>query len=125
MRSRTWRRRGLPRAYLAYLADDAEDFGAGGMAPLYGRAAYEASVKAGKADNPKGSLLSWSPLHVKMSSDGTMAAVDGRWTYQGPPPVNGGMRLLLGGYYLRVWKKDPSGAWKIAADMATNDPAKP
>src|SRR5579862_1543229 len=33
---------GLPAAYLGYLADDAVDFGAGNMAPLYGRAAYEA-----------------------------------------------------------------------------------
>ena len=116
---------GLPAAYLGYLADDAADFGAGNMAPLYGRAAYEASVWAGKADNPKGSRLSWSPEHVKMSADGTMGAVDGTWTYQGPTPESGGPRMVLAGHYLRVWRKDAGGAWKIEADMATNDPAKP
>lgn len=117
--------KGLPAAYLSYLAEDAVDFGAGNMAPLYGRAAYEASVKAGKADNPQGSVLSWSPEHVKMSADGTMGAVDGTWTYQGPTPDSGGSRMMLSGHYLRVWKKDAGGAWKIEADMATNDPAKP
>jgi ketosteroid isomerase-like protein len=115
--------KGLPTAYLSYLAEDAVDFGTGGMAPLYGRAAYEASVRAGKADNPKGSVLSWSPEHVKMSADGTMGAVDGTWTFLGVPPTDGSARLRLSGHYLRVWKKDASGAWKIEDDMATNDPA--
>jgi ketosteroid isomerase-like protein len=115
-------RNGLPATYLAYLADDAADFGAGGMAPLYGRAAYEASVRAGKADNPKGSVLAWSPEHVKLSVDGTMDATDGTWTYTGPPAENGAAPMKLSGHYLRVWRKDALGAWKIEADMATNDP---
>lgn len=116
---------GLPATYLAYLADDAADFGAGGMAPLYGKAAYEASVRAGKADNPKGSVLRWSPEHAHLAADGTLGAVDGTWTYEGPTPDSGGTRLVLHGHYLRVWKKDAAGAWKIEADMATNDPGKP
>jgi ketosteroid isomerase-like protein len=116
---------GLPAAYLPDLAPDAVDFGAGGMAPLYGRAAYEALVKAGKATNPKGSVLRWTPEHMQMSADGGMGAVDGTWTYEGPAPQSGGVRTVLSGHYLRVWKRDAAGVWKIEADMATNDPAKP
>jgi ketosteroid isomerase-like protein len=110
---------GYAAAYLAYFADDAADFGTGNEAPIYGRAAFAASVKAGPG-NPAGSVLSWVPDHVRVSADGTMGSADGVWTYLGPP-VTSGTRVKLGGHYLRVWRKDTSGAWKIAADMATND----
>ncbi|MBS0469951.1 MAG: nuclear transport factor 2 family protein [Proteobacteria bacterium] len=119
-------RDGLPAAYLAYLAEDAADFGAGNMPPLYGRAAYEASVRAGHAENPPGSSLVWSPEHMRLSADRTMGAVDGTWTYTGPPPKNGAKPFVLTGHYLRVWHKDAAGAWKIADEMATTDtPPKP
>ncbi|HEX4303536.1 MAG TPA: nuclear transport factor 2 family protein [Rhizomicrobium sp.] len=114
-------KQGYAAAYLAYFAEDAADFGSGNLAPIYGRAAFAASLKTGPG-NSAGSVLSWAPDHVKVSADGTMGSADGVWTYLGPP-VTSGARMKLGGHYLRVWQKDASGAWKIAADMATNDPA--
>ena len=92
------------------------------MKPIYGRIAFAASVKSGASTNPAGSALSWNPQHVKVSGDDTLGSVDGVWTYLGPP-VAAGARMTLSGHYLRVWKKDAGGAWKIEADMATNDPA--
>src|ERR1700710_1142150 len=103
---------GYAAAYLAYFADDAADFGTGNEAPIYGRAAFAASVKAGPG-NPAGAVLRWVPDHVRVSADGTMGSADGVWTYLGAP-VTSGTRVKLSGHYLRVWQKDASGAWKIA-----------
>ncbi len=59
-------------------------------------------------------MLAWRLMApwVRSTAHGPMKALRPKAAARG---------LKLAGHYLRVWKKDASGAWKIEADMATND----
>ncbi len=110
-------------AFLAYLADDGRLFGSGNRPPLIGKAAAAASFKSGKSGNGAHSSLSWVPDFADVSADGTLGFTDGHWVFDGAPDAKG-KRFHATGHYLTVWRKDASGAWKVAADMGTTDPAK-
>jgi ketosteroid isomerase-like protein len=114
--------KGDPAAFLAYLADDGCLFGTGERPPVYGKAAYEKIFAGRSHDNDSKSILSWVPAEAEISADGTLGFTDGTWTYDGAPDAQG-KREHATGHYLTTWKKDASGAWKVAADMGTTDPA--
>lgn len=113
--------KGDPAAFLAYLADDGCLFGTGNRPPVYGKVAYEKSLAKHVSGNAPKSTLSWIPDEAEVSKDGTLGFTDGRWTFDGPPGANG-KHEHASGHYLTTWKKDASGAWKVAADMGTTDP---
>lgn len=65
--------------------------------------------------------IRWRPLGAQVSDDGTMG-----WTYGNAVSVSS--RGEQQGKYLTVWRKQPDGAWKVAADQGTPgwaDPAAP
>jgi len=113
--------KGNPAAFLAYLADDGCLFGTGEGPPVYGKAAYEKIFAGRPHDNDSKSTLRWVPAEAEVSADGTLGFTDGTWTYDGAPDAQG-KREHATGHYLTTWKKDASGAWKVAADMGTTDP---
>jgi ketosteroid isomerase-like protein len=113
--------KGDSAAFLAFLADDGRLFGTGDGLPLLGKAAAAASFKSGEFRNGPKATLSWEPDYASVSSDGTLGWTDGRWTFAGAPNAKG-ERVQATGHYLTVWRKEPDGVWKVAADMGTTDP---
>jgi ketosteroid isomerase-like protein len=114
--------KGDSTAFLAFLADDGRLFGTGNLPPLIGKTAAAVSFKSGQSGNGAKSTLSWTPDFADISTDGALGFTDGHWTFDGAPDVKG-QRFHATGHYLTVWRKDASGAWKVAADMGTTDPA--
>ena len=70
-----------------------------------------------------GFALTWHPTHVEVAQSGELGYTMGTFTMsmQG---ANG--TLSDAGKYLTVWKKDESGAWKVAYDtFNSNTPLAP
>ena len=109
---------GLDNAFLANMADEC-------FIPYrlsLTRAEYEAQVKAerAKAAQPykpgpdPDFQLTWEPSKVDVSGDGTLGYTWGRYDFTSHG--KDGKASVETGVYFTVWKKDPSGAWKIAFD---------
>ncbi len=114
--------KGQAVAFLAYIADDARLFGAGGD-PVVGRKAAEARYNSDKFKNSgsaKGTLA-WKADEAFASGDGTMGWTNGHWTFTGAPDEKGA-RSTATGRYVTIWRRDASGAWKVEGDIGTIDP---
>ena len=66
-----------------------------------------------------GFSVSWQPQTVEVASAGDMGWTAGTYTFtaQGPD----GSPMNDHGKYLCTWKKDTSGAWKVATDIWNSD----
>jgi ketosteroid isomerase-like protein len=115
--------KGSNAAFLATLADDGRIFGTGNEPPIFGKAAAVARFADPKSgnDDPRLNVLSWVPDHDEVSKDGTLGYTDGHWLFEAAPDAKS-KRQNLTGHYVTVWRKDASGAWKVIADIGTNDP---
>jgi ketosteroid isomerase-like protein len=78
-----------------------------GSTPIVGKAAVEA-LQA----NALGS--SWQPAHARVSASGDFGYTTGMASI-GPAPAPGSQGQPQ--YYVRVWRKDKSGAWKVELDI--------
>ena len=58
-----------------------------------------------------GSTLAWYPVLADVAQSGDLAYTTGPWTQL----QNG--RPQVAGEYVRVWRKQPDGAWKFVVDM--------
>lgn len=58
-----------------------------------------------------GSSLAWYPVLADVAQSGDLAYTTGPWTQL----QNG--RPQVAGEYVRVWRKQPDGAWKFVVDM--------
>ena len=96
-------------------------FGTGDEPPMIGKAAAQARYAARKQAGPITTTLSWAPDNAEVSGDGTFGYTDGHWLYQGKSAK--GAAIHFTGHYVTVWRKAPSGGWKVVADMGTTDPA--
>jgi ketosteroid isomerase-like protein len=115
--------KGSNAAFLAYLTDDGRIFGTGNEQPILGKAEAIKRFSDPKSGNgnPRLNVLNWEPDGVGVSKDGALGWTDGHWIFEtGPDDM--GRRHHLTGHYLTVWVKDAKGAWKVLADMGTNDP---
>ena len=93
-------------AYAALLAPDARLY-RDGMAPLAGRAAVAERLGG------TSSRITWSPIDVRVSNAGDMAASYGKFREIGPGAQ------LRAGYYVHLWLRDAAGRWRLAYDIAT------
>jgi hypothetical protein len=108
---------GVDNAFLANMADEC-------FIPYrlsLTRAEYESQVKAERAKaaqpykpGPDPDQLTWAPSKVDVSADGTLGYTWGRYDYTSHG--KDGKASVDTGIYLTVWKRDPSGTWKIAFD---------
>jgi ketosteroid isomerase-like protein len=114
---------GSDAAFLTFMADDARIFGTGDEPPLIGKAAAQAHYAARKQAGPRTTALSWTPENAEVSADSLLGYTDGHWLFQGRN-ANGAL-LRFTGHYMTVWRRVPSGGWKVIADMGTTDPAPP
>jgi len=98
--------------FMSFIGDDAELCGLDGKW-THGKAAIEAEWKGMLADpNFK---LNWTNESAEVSKSGDLGYTRG--TFEGSQ----GNEKFSGGY-ATMWKKDKSGKWKVAVDIASGAP---
>lgn len=67
--------------------------------------------------------LTWAPDTALVAASGDMGYTIGHWQLLrlGAPADSAAAR----GRYLTVWKKQPDGGWKVAADIGNQEPKNP
>jgi ketosteroid isomerase-like protein len=68
-----------------------------------------------------GMSISWEPQTVEVAASGDIGYTAGKYTFSAQGPD--GMPINDHGKYLCTWKKDASGAWKVAVDTWNSDVA--
>jgi ketosteroid isomerase-like protein len=107
--SKTSAEKGVREAFLEFLADDAIVF-----------RPYPVLGKKWHAENPSGpGSVSWEPLYAEISHAGDLGYTTGPWQYR-----RGGTNDAVAetGHYAAVWRKQPTGDWRVAIDLTTTDP---
>jgi len=66
---------------------------------------------------PRRSVLNWSPIVAEISQAGDMGYTTGPFVVE-----NLQSHARLHGLYSSLWKKQPSGAWKVVLDMGVSTP---
>jgi ketosteroid isomerase-like protein len=97
-------------AFLTYLADDAIMFSNG---PRNGKELYASHT----VDE---SLLAWAPAFADVSASGDFGYDTGPYTYC---PKRTDQKPSRHGQFVTVWKKQPSGEWRVAFDTGCSHPA--
>ena len=73
---------------------------------------------------PPDVTLTWSPLFVDVSADGTLGYDYGR--YELRRKAADGQESVRGGFFLTIWKRQPDGSWRYVMDNGAPDkPAGP
>jgi ketosteroid isomerase-like protein len=101
-------------AFASWFADDAVTL-SNGKAPVAGHAAIAKQATW----SPKNYQLTWTPTAGLLSGD--MGYTWGH--YQGTAINADGQRTTNTGRYLTIWKKQPSGEWKVELDASNDEPA--
>ena len=102
--SRTSDEKGIPAAFLAWLAPDAVVFR---PMPVEGRPVYE------KMDPANPAHLIWEPEVAEIAASGEMGYTSGPYRLS---PQRGAEPTRFG-HYVSVWKKQPDGAWRVFLDI--------
>jgi ketosteroid isomerase-like protein len=104
---------GSRQAFMKFFADDAVVFRPG---PVRYKEAMKDVPPAAK---PLETTLEWEPLFGDVSASGDMGYTTGPtvWTDH-----SAAKRPPYYGYYFSVWKTQPSGEWKVAFDIGTEQP---
>ncbi len=104
---------GAKAAFLANIAMDGKLLSSEAIGPEAVRGAF--------AQLPETASLTWEPSFVDVSASGDLGYTWGRYTMAIPLPKYGPKPYLRQGTYVTVWRRDPSGAWKVALDGGTPD----
>lgn len=104
--SKTVADQGAVKAYAAVASPTVRMY-RGGSLPIIGKAAVE-----GLPATSLGS--SWQPAHARVSASGDFGYTTGMISL-GAAPAPGSQGQPQ--YYVRVWRKDKSGAWKVELDI--------
>jgi ketosteroid isomerase-like protein len=70
--------------------------------------------------SPKASV-SWEPLNVEASTDGSLGYTWGRYEYTEPDVDPAKPAVKSTGFYLTIWKRQPDGSWRFTMDTGTPD----
>ncbi|HMH13548.1 MAG TPA: DUF4440 domain-containing protein [Edaphobacter sp.] len=105
---------------VAFYADDAIL-----LPPDEPLAGDKASIRASWAGTlPAMDTISWNVKTIEVAKSGELAYLTGAWTTTAKGP--NGTPVPVIGKLLEVWKKQPIGQWKCAADIFNSDaPANP
>lgn len=99
--------KGVRQSFLAFLAPDAIVFR---PLPVNGPASMRL-----RADT-RTPTLAWEPAYAEVSAAGDLGVTTGPWE-QRPMPFAPPSAF---GQFISVWKKQPSGKWKVAVDIGTS-----
>ena len=108
--------KGGGKAFATWFAEDAITLSNGKPAVL-GRGAIAREA----AWDPKEYTLAWTAEGAQMGPSNDMGFTWGRYTGTSKDPE--GKPIVTSGRYITVWRKLPSGAWKVALDASANEPA--
>jgi ketosteroid isomerase-like protein len=105
---------GLPEAWVKFFAPDGLVF------QPHPKNAQEVNSAKIPSPKPAASTLYWEPYHGATSIGGDLGFNTGPWRIasnnsNGQPPQYG--------YFFSVWKKQPSGDWKVLLDLGSTAPA--
>ncbi len=100
-------------AFLSYLAADVRLFRTGAF-PAVGREAARAMLAA------KPGLLTWQPTKAEVSRSGDLGYSYGSYELKASDG-----KQAESGNYLRIWKRQPDGKWKVVLDLLNPMPPAP
>ena len=103
-------------AFADWFANDGVEL-SNGEAPVVGKVAIVKSANW----SPKSFQLSWTPTDALMGPSGDMGYTWGH--YEGHSKDANGNPITITGRYMTVWRKEPSGVWKVVMDAGNNEPA--
>lgn len=98
---------GFRTALLAH-ADDTLRLYRHGTFPVVGKDWVAKAIKV------QGELITWEPLKTDVAASGDLGYAYGAYALQ----PKGSERPSEKGYYARVWKRDRSGVWRVALNVA-------
>jgi ketosteroid isomerase-like protein len=104
------------KAYAEWMADDAVVLG-NGEAPTKGRS----EINKNSTWTAEQYQLSWTPTDALMGPSGDMGYTWGH--YEGHSKDANGFPVVDTGRYMTIWRKQPSGEWKVILDMGNKEPA--
>jgi ketosteroid isomerase-like protein len=70
---------------------------------------------------PPTATLTWEAAFVDVSSSGDLGYTWGRYTLTLPSVAKGKLPSVQMGTYVTVWRRQPSGAWKVVLDGGNPD----
>lgn len=99
----------MREAFLAYFAEDGAWVDAGWKPARPALAAWTAAPAI---------VLDWRPVHTEVAASGELGLSTGPWkrTPKGKPAEP------RYGQYVSVWRREPGGDWKVAADLGISNP---
>jgi ketosteroid isomerase-like protein len=100
--------KGAAKAFLEFSVDDLR-FLRNGAFPIVGK------KKAHDVLAKKPGSLSWQPEQGEVSGSGDMGYTYGTYEFKGSGEAEKG-------YYMRVWKTQPDGSWKVVLDIFNEAP---
>ena len=108
--------KGLPEAYLEYLAEDAVQLPDGDL-PIAGKDAIYANILAvtGSSDFE----LSWEPIAAEVSAAGDLGYTWGTYTFEALDEA--GERVAYEGKYANFWERTAAGYWRILLDISNQN----
>jgi len=68
-------------------------------------------------------FLTWEPVQVETSADGSLGHTWGRYEYSEPSADPAKPAPKATGFYLTIWKRQPDGSWRFTLDTGTPDTA--
>jgi ketosteroid isomerase-like protein len=103
-------------AFAEWFAEDGVALG-NGTAPQVGRVAIAKSANW----SPKDYQLTWTPTDAQMGPSGDVGYTWGH--YDGHSKDANGNPVTTSGRFITIWRKQPSGSWKVVLDAGSNEPA--
>jgi ketosteroid isomerase-like protein len=98
-----------PAAFLSYAADDIR-FMRPGHFPVTGREAMHAALAAAPG------TLSWEPTYAGVARSGEFGYTYGDYEFKSAAQTDKPAALEKGNY-VRIWKKNDKGKWKVVVDV--------
>lgn len=105
---------GPAHAFWIYLADDAVQLPAGAD-PIFGRTAIIADMETWSK-----TVLTWQPQAAEVAKTGDLGYTWG--TFEVTKTEVDGTVKVSQGKYVNVWKRMPSGDWKVVLDTGNGSP---
>ncbi len=79
-------------------------------------------ARSGQKEGPNPAFqLTWEPLQVDVSADGTLGYTWGR--YEATERAPDGKTTATPGIFVTIWKRQPDGSWKFVYDGAPQIPS--
>lgn len=101
--------RGFLKAFAVYLTSESR-LHRSGILPLVGKDAIGAYL------SEKALSATWQPLKADIAESGDLGYVYGSYELRDNPKLD---KAIEKGYFVRVWKREQGGKWKLALDVTS------